>query len=183
MRLNDEKVLAWLKKKAVAVAAKLASQYSESVVATFKRDAPTSNEEGGSSSSMKGAEEISRDESNSTATATAASSSSSAGPPAAHTGELEFALGMLSEYLSASWTEKLAAHLGVRTPDEVGKDMLTPTITTDNYKQEVPSKEDLSKKRKAEAALTTHGQRALKKVDTSKMKSITSFFGKAKTKA
>ena len=101
--------------------------------------------------------------------------------------EREFALGILSEYLSKEWTGKVAKHLGVRSPEECTKENNTPmgvNIPTEYRPDPEQVKEDLSKKRKAEAALTTRGQQQLKKVNTKGMKSMMSFSrAKPKTKA
>jgi hypothetical protein len=167
IRLSDAKVLSWLEAKVDAIAAKLISQsLAEAVVPTFKRD--NAGETQGVDNSTLPSE---------------ASVKAPMATPSVGNGEREFAVGILSEYLNSEWTEMLAKHLGVRSPGDCAKDELTPKMRhMDNFKPDAPTKEDLSKKRKAEAALTTRGQQLLKKVDTRKMKSISSFFGKPKPK-
>jgi len=196
VRLNDEKVLSWLEAKArppephqqsltpdppthpasecffraaqvEAIAAKLASTYKEeAVVSTFKRDEPVGGEGEASAPTMEVKPAV-------------------AATPPVGSSEREFAVGLLSEYLSSHWTGLLAKHVGVRTPDECTKENSTPSnyVCPDNYQPEAPTAEDLSKKRKAEAALTTRGQQQLKKINTKGMKSMMSFFGAKPKKA
>jgi len=151
IRLNDEKVLAWLERKVDAIAQRLASETTESVVSTFNRGPQLTKEN---------------------------INESTPAPTSIAQGEREFSLGILSEYLSAEWTKRLAEHLRIRSPQQMAnEDKLTPKMcNTDFFKDDQPSQEDLSKKRKAEAALSTAGNKALKKVDTRGMKSMASFF-------
>jgi len=160
IRLSDDKVMSWLEAKVEAIATKLVAQsQEEAVVSTFKRDGPLQDAPTNSTTPM------------------AAGKAPVAQTPSVGNGEREFAVGLLAEYLNGPWTEMLAKHVGVRSPESITKDDSTPKMCNiDSYIADAPSKEDLSKKRKAEAALTTNGQRQLKKVDTSKMKSMMSFF-------
>ena len=96
-----------------AIAAKLASAYKEeAVVSTFKR-------EQGEAGGQEGAEAATPMQVETGAAA--AEAEAAAATPKVGNSEREFAVGLLSEYLSPHWTGLLAKHLGVRTPDECTK--------------------------------------------------------------
>ena len=112
-----------------AIAGKLAASYKdEAVVSTFKRDENGKSEEDGPSHEK---------ENINLGVETGAT-------PKVGSSEREFAVGVLSEYLSVAWTARLANHLGVRSPEETK--LVTPTANfVDHYQPEKPTEEVIKK--------------------------------------